>query len=187
LRCAKAKLCCGGYERAVVFVNRTPTNLFSEVKRESIQDVSSTVDQHKLGLQLFALQILTPSFPRLEFRQFALDLLRKTYLPRSHQPNGAPTLSRSAYSWLQSSCELEGRSEALDYSLLTFCVIQFHITERSSSREKALQLYTISLRKLCADIDDLLARERDETIAAIVVLSTCEVGASSDFSILQLL
>jgi hypothetical protein len=54
--------------------------------------------------------------------------------------------------------------------------------EGSTSLEEALHFYNLSLQRLWKDIEDSQAREHDETIAAIVVLSTSEVCTPSDES-----
>jgi len=110
-----------------------------------------------------------------------LELLKKLYLP---QPSLANIRESSLYSWLPTVCELEGESHALDYSLLTFCVVQVAVTKTgSASVDEALQVYNDALQKLLVEIEDFAAGRSDEILAAISVLSTSEVLLSWDLSL----
>lgn len=67
-------------------------------------------------------------------------------------------------------------SEALDHALLAFCAIQVRLSgETGISNDETVQLYNTALGKVIRDV----ARNNDETLAAIVVLSTCEVLTQS--------
>lgn len=67
-------------------------------------------------------------------------------------------------------------SDALDQSLLAFCAIQIHIAEPDTiSLDTALQSYNQALNVLVKKLIYATEQRKEETLAAIVVLSTCEV------------
>ena len=185
-RCEKAEIACQGYQRDAIFVNRTPENLsitaLSVLKQNNIDlHVSRDFDQ---TLHLLNSQVQSPIGPRTQFRLQALGLLKKLYLP---QPSQADIRETSLFSWLQIICELEGISHALDYSLLTFCVIQVAITKSGSvGIDEALQVYNDALQILQVEIQDISAGQSDEILAAISVLSSGEVILSLPFSLYTL-
>lgn len=110
-----------------------------------------------------------------------MELLKKLYLP---QPSLANIRDSSQFSWLPIVCELEGESDALDHSLLAFCVVQVAVTKTgSASVNEALQSYNDALQKLLVEIEDFGARRSDEILAAISVLSTSEVLLSQQSSL----
>lgn len=156
-------------------MNRTPENLsitaLSVLKQNNLDlHVSRDFDQ---TLYVLNSQVQNPIGPRTQFRLQALELLKKLYLP---QPSQAGIKESSVFSWLQTICELEGKSHALDYSLLTFCVIQVAITKSGSvCIDDALQVYNDALHTLQVEIQDASAGQSDEILAAISVLSSGEV------------
>ena len=124
-------------------------------------------------LQELKLQVQRPIGRWTEFRLQAFDLLEQLYLP---QPMQADIRKSSLFSWLPIVCELEGESRALDYSLLAFCVLQVVVTKTGSANvDEALQVYDEALQKLLVEIGNVGAGQSDEILAAISVLSTCEV------------
>jgi hypothetical protein len=186
LRCEKAKLPCQGYDRASVFVNRTLTapstsalTAISEAKqhdspRSSFSTASALYQDFERLIAVRANALTT----LLQFRTQAFDILKALYLPRT-----APSVQNTphhegtnAYSWVYATCQLSLESSVLDQSLLAFCAIQIYIVEPSSiSLEAALQLYSEALSELVQSLESSESRSQDETLAAIVVLSTCEV------------
>ena len=164
-------------------MNRTPENpsttALSVLKQNSPnRHVPQTFDG---DLQALKSQVQVPIGPRTQFRLQALALLEKLYLPH---PTQVDIRKSSICSWLPIVCELEGESHALDYSLLAFCVIQVAVTRTGSvSVDEALQVYDDALRKLLLEIEDEGAGQSDEILAAISVLSTCEVLLSSQLSV----
>jgi hypothetical protein len=67
-------------------------------------------------------------------------------------------------------------SENLDQSLLAFCAVQIYIAEPwSIPLDLALRLYSEALPGLIQILGHPHEQARDETLATIVVLSTCEV------------
>lgn len=112
--------------------------------------------------------------PRIQFRLDALEVIKKLYLP---QPNAADITGTSLFSWFPAICWLTGESDALDHSLLTFCVIQVAVTRTgSASIDDASGLYSTAIQKLLAEIKRDNAGQSDEILAAISVLSTYEVA-----------
>lgn len=92
-----------------------------------------------------------------------------------------PELGRAAYSWLHAVCQLSDQSQALDCSLVAFNVILVYITRiGTASLEQALHLYTEAIERLRRDLENPATRFLDETLAAIAVLSTCEVCVQAE-------
>lgn len=68
-------------------------------------------------------------------------------------------------------------SDALDQALLAFCAVQIHIAEpKTITLEAASQSYHEALGLLVQELTYTSEQCKDETLAAIVVLSTCEVN-----------
>jgi hypothetical protein len=115
-----------------------------------------------------------PSMTPRELRCNAFQILKVLYLPHDAESN--ETEATNAFSWVHAACQLSLPSRILDLSLLTFCAIQIHVVEpRSDSLDVALQLYSETLPELVRVLADVDERSKDGTLAAIVVLSTCEV------------
>jgi hypothetical protein len=152
-------------------VNRTPGNISTAVKRDNIDlPAPKSFDEE---LEALKSEVQEPSVPRIQFRLRALELLKKLYLP---QPSLADIRESSIFSWLPIVCGLDGESHALDYSLLTFCVVQVAVTKTGNACvNEALQVYNEALHKLAAELKDYRAGRSDEILAAISVLSTSEV------------
>jgi hypothetical protein len=122
------------------------------------------------------LQSSLPDSSPIAFRSHAWEILQHLYLPRARSIHDIDHTTASCYSWVYAVCHLNMRSVVMDRSLLAFCAIQVHISEPwSISRQYALELYSKALEKLVQSLDLLHERGQDETLAAIVVLSTCEV------------
>ncbi|KAF2424427.1 hypothetical protein EJ08DRAFT_416372 [Tothia fuscella] len=197
LRCQKAKISCHGYEKTTLFVNRTPTTLsttaqsaMSELRQRKLPN-PTTQDARTLTpassqwdgfLQKLKLYISNPSYSRSGYRNETSVLVRELYLPKPTAPNSSVSLgSMSPYHWFQAVCELRGTSDALDHALLAFCSILVS-TSRSGCEppSEGLLLYQRGLQTLVKDLEDRQIRNNDETLAAIVVLSTCELFAAPD-------
>lgn len=79
-------------------------------------------------------------------------------------------------SWLLETAELTGTSQALDVALHSLYMSQLYATgSNTASLETCLDIYNMALQKLRADLEDPEAKLRDETLAAIVIISTNEV------------
>jgi hypothetical protein len=76
---------------------------------------------------------------------------------------------------------MEGPSEALDYSLVAFVAIQIRLSgEVGVSHDEAIELYNHALSKVIHVLDcPCVLGKNDESIAAIVILSTCEVSQAT--------
>ena len=159
-------------------MNRTPGNLSTALKRNSREiHVPRSIDE---DLQALKALLREPTGQQSRFRLQALEFLKRLYLPL---PNIANIRESSLYSWLPTVCELEGESQALDHSLLTFCVVQAAVTQTGSACvDEALQVYNDTLQKLLVEIEGFGAGRFDEILAAISVLSTSEVPFSSELS-----
>ena len=142
---------------------------------------SSTVFQNFLRMQS---SVSESGTSLAAFRLYAWEILRDLYLPDAHSTEDIDCTATSGYSWVHTVCHLDLRSDVLDRSLLAFCAIQVHISEPSSiSREYALELYSHALPELVRSLDLDYERSQDETLGAIVVLSTCEVRFNPSSSI----
>ncbi len=152
-------------------MNRTPGNISTVLNRDYIQlHVSRSFDE---DLEALKSQVQRQIGSRTQFRRQALELLTKLYLP---QPSPANIGEWSLYSWLPSICGHQGDSQALDHTLLAFCVVQVAVTNTgSASVDEALEVYSDALQKLRGEIEDFGARRSDEILATISVLSTSEV------------
>jgi hypothetical protein len=68
-------------------------------------------------------------------------------------------------------------SEPLDHSLIAFCAIQIHLSGKPGiSHDETVRLYNQALSKIITILDSPSVGNSDESLAAIVVLSTCEVS-----------
>jgi hypothetical protein len=111
------------------------------------------------------------------FRKYAFKVLEATYLPRNPFSSSfnAETIEGS-FSWVYRLPDLTEPSKSLDAALFAFCLVQLHITGKgNSSFYDCLDRYNTALQHLHSDLDDTESQFREETLAAIVVLSTCEV------------
>jgi hypothetical protein len=107
----------------------------------------------------------------------AWEILKDLYLPRAVPTHNVESLAAtSCYSWVHAVCHLSLESNILDRSLLAFCAIQIHIAEPLSiSHEYALSLYNEAVQELIQDLEFPHERDKDETLGAILALSTCEL------------
>ena len=104
-----------------------------------------------------------------------MRLLKQLYLPRGFVDDSVSDI-QTCYSWLLEIAELTGISQALDVALHSLYMSQLYATgSNMASLETCLGIYNTALQKLCADLEDPEAKLRDETLAAIVVISTNEV------------
>lgn len=68
-------------------------------------------------------------------------------------------------------------NDALDNSLLAFCAIQIRLSGKASfSYHETVRLYNHALSKTITILDSPRVANSDEVLAAIVILSTCEVS-----------
>jgi hypothetical protein len=99
------------------------------------------------------------------------------YLPK--QPVSSiynAEMTEGSFSWVYRLAELMEPSESLDTALSAFCLTQLHVTGKDNvSLYQCLEKYNTALQHLYSDLDDSERRFREETLAAILVLSTCEV------------
>jgi hypothetical protein len=159
----------------------TATSVLSELKREENCRKLHPNLQYDQDLRYLLSEIPNSSFAPLEYRKRAEELLKKLYLPHPRQISRRPELGRATYSWLHAVCQLSGKSQALDYALLAFNVILVYITRiGTESLEQALRLYTEGIERLRRDLENPAMRFLDVTLAAIAVLSTCEVCVETE-------
>jgi hypothetical protein len=126
-------------------------------------------------LQFLKWQLQKQTSPRKSFRLQALQLIKKVYLPQLTQ---AELRESSLFSWIPIICELPGESDALDYSLLTFCVVLVEVALNRMGTicvDDYLQSYNDTIQKLLVELEHDDAGQRDELLAVISVLSTYEV------------
>ncbi|KAM0205519.1 hypothetical protein ACHAQI_009079 [Fusarium lateritium] len=72
-------------------------------------------------------------------------------------------------------CQMQRPSDPLDHSLIAFCAIQIRLSGADISHDETVQLYNQALSKIIVVLDSPSIGNSDESLAAIVVLSTCEV------------
>jgi hypothetical protein len=183
MRCEKAGRSCQGYDKTSIFVNRTltrpSTNALVAISEAKLHQSHAIPKLPSALYQAFDQLQSTKSncsCSPVAFRAQAWEILKQLYLPRSPPPDHVPITATSCYSWLNAVCQMGLESSMLDHSLLAFCAVQVCIAEpRSISLDLALQLYSEALSELAQGLGYTHEHEKDETLAAIVVLSTCEV------------
>lgn len=154
----------------------TATTVLSDKRRRQLQYDSLDGSHVNVNLHLNILGGQFPACPpSLEGRPRAVQLLKQIYLPRSladDSVNYIPTCC----SWLEEAAGLTGTSQALDVALHSLYVSQLYATGNNMTPlETCLDVYNTALQKLRVDLEDSKAKLRDETLAAIVVISTNEV------------
>ncbi|KAH3944514.1 hypothetical protein HBH98_153140 [Parastagonospora nodorum] len=184
MRCEKAGRACPGYDRASIFVNRTLSE-FTTTARVAIAEATSLQVQISMKhssrlLQTFEqlqANITVPQAPFPgTFRLGAWDILRELYLPRTRSTDECEVTATSCYSWVHAVCHMVPKSNVLNQALLAFCAIQVYLAEPwSISEERAQSLYGEAVKKLIESLEESDVERRDDTLAAIVVLSTCEL------------
>ncbi|KAI1388547.1 uncharacterized protein F4822DRAFT_249840 [Hypoxylon trugodes] len=182
LKCIKSGKACTGYSRDLIFVNRTPldrsitaTSVLSERRAQQQQQKGGTVNSNaETELHLLFSE---SSHDNEKFRKHAIKILEATYLPKQLVPsNSKPETNEGSFSWVYYLTDLTEPSKSLDTSLFAFCLTQLHITGTDQvSLYECLEQYNAALQHLSSDLDDLQKRSQEETLAAIIVLSTCEL------------
>jgi hypothetical protein len=130
-------------------------------------------------LDLLAEEGFNVSISRIGFRAEAWILLQDVYLPKPSPLNNVDIGETNHYSWTQTACSLKGPSNALDYSLAGLCAIQVQIAETGITKtDIGHSLYIHGLQELVKELAVERETVTDEALAAIVVLSTCEVRSS---------
>jgi hypothetical protein len=183
MRCEKAGRACQGYAKTTIFVNRTLTKpstnalvAISEAKLHRTHTTSIRPSGLRQSFEHLKSALSGQSYSPVLYRSWAWEILKELYLPRFPSPDHIPIAATSCYSWLSAVCEMHLESRVLDQSLLAFCAIQICIAEPwIVPLDIALQLYSEALSKLARDLGYTHEQRKDETLAAIVVLSTCEV------------
>jgi hypothetical protein len=187
-RCVKAKMTCTGYDKDLVFVNRTSKSLnvtaatvLSDIRKGKLRSQDLSAIDMKSNLRQSLLDVLSPSHRYLVLRRRAVQLLQKLYLPPDYEDDS--NYSQTCWGWVLSISELTGISRALDMSLQSLCVVQCYVHGISASLEQSLDLYNMALQKLREDVEDHELKLSKETLATIIVLSTTEVSTSLSASI----
>jgi hypothetical protein len=111
------------------------------------------------------------------FRLEALSIAESIYFPKVRVKRNDQDSSSTPSSWLNAVCQMQRPSDPLDHSLIAFCAIQIRLSgEPGISHDETVQLYNQALSKIIIILDSPSAGNSDESLAAIVVLSTCEVS-----------
>jgi hypothetical protein len=156
----------------------TALPIISDLKRRNVQKANApdkTRDDSDLW-RLFT-QLASFKYPVNDFRQCASQVIQRLYLPDLVERNKASNLGWSSYFWILAVCDLNGSNAALDNSLYTFCMVQVYLTKTGHvTIDECLKCYNHTLQHLWKILEDPGARYNDETLAAIAVLSTCEVS-----------
>ncbi|KAI1106700.1 hypothetical protein F4804DRAFT_8403 [Jackrogersella minutella] len=180
-KCIKAKRECTGYDRDLIFVNRTPSSASTTAtsvlaERRASQQPKRTSPNPTTEADLH--RLFSESWHNCHmFRQYAVRLLEALYLPKQSVSRlGLPKASEGSFSWAYRLTDLLEPSKLLDNSLFAFCLAQLHVTSTGSvSLYQCIDQYNTALRYLYADLDDPERRSREETLASILILSTCEL------------
>lgn len=171
---------CTGYEKDLVFVNRTSNALnvtaatvLSDIRKGKLRSHDLNPVNIQADFHLSLSDVLSPSHHYLDLRRRAVQLLQKLYLASDYEVDS--NYSQTCWGWVLSISELTGISRALDMSLQSLCVVQSFAHGITVSLEQSLDLYNTALQKLREDVEDHESKLSKETLATIVVLSTTEV------------
>ncbi|KAF4619074.1 hypothetical protein G7Y89_g14774 [Cudoniella acicularis] len=148
----------------------TATSVLSEIKaQQQLKDARTEADLHYLFSE--------SSHNSHDFRHYAVELLKATYLPKKPISSSCNAeTSEGSFSWVYRLTDLMEPSKSLDTALFAFCLAQLHITGTgNASLYQCLDQYNTALQHLYSDLDDPERQFREETLAAILVLSTCEL------------
>ncbi|KAG4437315.1 hypothetical protein IFR05_007211 [Cadophora sp. M221] len=148
----------------------TATSVLSEIKaQQRPKDAKTEADLHYLFSE--------SSRNSRDFRHYAIELLKATYLPKKPASSSCNTeTSGRGFSWVYCLKDLVEPSKSLNAALFAFCLVQLHITgSGNASLYQCLDQYNTALQHLYSDINDPERQFREETLAAILVLSTCEL------------
>ncbi|KAF5601789.1 hypothetical protein FPANT_1653 [Fusarium pseudoanthophilum] len=175
-RCTKAGIICRGVRnQPTLWVHRTPTQL----NVSALSVIQSQQQTNWLSLlQRMRYQINSKgAYDVPTFRSQALSIAVSIYFPQGRYTTSEEDHSSTPSSWLKAVCSMEGHSEALDYSLVAFVAIQIRLSgEVGVSYDEAIELYNHALSEVIHVLDcPCVLGKNDESIAAIVILSTCEV------------
>ncbi|KAF5664980.1 hypothetical protein FHETE_6840 [Fusarium heterosporum] len=182
LRCSRAGITCRGYERSTLWVHRTQTqpniSALSVVQdarlQEQIQFTSELKDWIGLLRRMRTQVDASESYDVATFRRDALTISENIYFPGSRLKKAEEDLTPS--SWLRAVCQMQRLSQTLDHSLVAFCAIQIRLSgEPDISYDETVHLYNIALSKIIAILDSPCVGISDESLASIVILSTCEL------------
>jgi hypothetical protein len=186
MRCAKAGIACQGYEQEILWVNSTldhpnVTALSAITDTRLYQDLQHSPSSKNIRIihQLHA-QLSQPLYDAPNFRSRALHILQDIYLPRPYitacDNNSDNHSDPTPSSWIKAVCQMQAPNNALDHSLLAFCAVQVCLSGDSClSKDEMGQVYNQALSKVIKELDPRWPGNSDETLAAIVVLTTCEV------------
>ncbi|KAK6716858.1 hypothetical protein SNK05_000058 [Fusarium graminearum] len=184
-RCLKAGISCRGYERSTLWVHRTQAqpnvSALSAVKdarlEERLRETPELVDWlrtlEQMRDQLYSSK---SSYQVVTFRLQALSIADSIYYPLPRVSESCQDSTSTPSSWFKAVCHMPNPSEALDHSLLAFCAIQIRVSRQSGiSYDETVQLYNHALSKIIGVLDSPSDGSSDESLAAIVILSTCEL------------
>ncbi|RGP62919.1 hypothetical protein FSPOR_8902 [Fusarium sporotrichioides] len=185
LRCLKAGIPCRGYERSTLWVHRTQARpnvsalsvvkdaRLEERQRENLKSTDWLQILQHMRDQLHSRQ---SSCEVATFRSQALSIADGIYYPVSGVSDSYQDSTSTPSSWFKAVCQMPNPSEALDHSLLAFCAIQIRVSRESGiSYDETVQLYNQALSKIISILDSPSDGGSDESLAAIVILSTCEL------------
>ncbi|QPC65699.1 hypothetical protein HYE67_007930 [Fusarium culmorum] len=184
-RCLKAGIVCRGYERSTLWVHRTQAqpnvSALSAVKdarlEERIRETTEVVDcLHILQQMCDQLYSSNSTYQVVTFRLQALSIADSIYYPLPRVSESCEDSTSTPSSWFKAVCHMPNPNQALDHSLLAFCAIQIRVSRESGiSYDDTVQLYNHALSKIISILDSPSDGSSDESLAAIVILSTCEL------------
>ncbi|KAF4968458.1 hypothetical protein FSARC_4152 [Fusarium sarcochroum] len=184
-RCSKAGIACRGYTKSTLWVNQTQArpkvtalSVVADARLQQRNPETSTLPCWLVLLQRMRVGLNSgdSSYDVQRFRLEALFIAESIYFPRGVTMTNVEGSDSLPSSWLKAVCQLQRPSDALDHSLLAFCAIQVRLSSKATiSHDETIQLYNHALSRIIAILDSPSAGNSDESLAAIVVLSTCEV------------
>ncbi|KAH7250875.1 hypothetical protein BKA59DRAFT_471370 [Fusarium tricinctum] len=184
LRCSKMGIVCRGYQQSTVWVHRTQTrpnvSALSVVKSAKLEEQRKKVLEEEDSLSsLLRMRIQVEArestYNIATFRLQALSVTERIYFPKARVRRNNQDSASTPSSWLNAVCQMQRPSDPLDHSLIAFCAVQIRLSGADISHNETVQLYNQALSKIIAVLDSPSEGNSDEILAAIVILSTCEL------------
>ncbi|WZH45739.1 hypothetical protein QYS62_006807 [Fusarium acuminatum] len=175
---------CRGYQQSTVWVHRTQTrpnvSALSVVKSAKLEEQRKKVLEEEDSLSsLLRMRIQVEArestYNIATFRLQALSVTERIYFPKARVRRNNQDSASTPSSWLNAVCQMQRPSDPLDHSLIAFCAVQIRLSGADISHNETVQLYNQALSKIIAVLDSPSEGNSDEILAAIVILSTCEI------------
>lgn len=178
-------IACRGYQQSTVWVHRTQTRpnvsalsvvrgaKLEEQRKNVLDEEDSLSSLHRMRVQVEAKE---SSYDTATFRLQALSITERIYFPEARLRRNNRDSTSTPSSWLKAVCQMQRPSDPLDHSLIAFCAVQIRLSGADISHDETVQLYNHALSKIIAVLGSPSEGNSDEILAAIVMVSTCEVS-----------